>query len=989
MYVLFLRFAIQPCSVFFSYYLQVIGKPSSYKFSKVIVIGDSRIKHLDSTYLKKTFDNLEIKCVPCLTIDNLQEVFDQHVIKRKYPQGILLICSVGIYNIIGFCSNISCKKDHKSMEQVYIKSSLARPVIGKMRAMKIKLKKMLGKDSEVLFTTILPVNVMKFITYQVKVHSETTGHTPVVRSDWSDLENTVHNVIDSINREVIKFSTRKDGKRIPWDLIHFSGSLECQNKLTEQYLENGLDPSKDVTLTQLVPRFQFTLKQYSMNRYQQVVLIGDSRTEIVANNWPRCKRPPVFTILTQSRLCFRDLSEENAVVKEIMGMKDSLIVISLGMYDFIKYITHDGCESHEQLEIPCLYHEKADNEEWDDFLQSLKKADQLLHKITSNCDVIITTVYSFDYHFLKNFEIQKHATATGHVVKSGLESKALYEKIDKIKEFLKRINRIAIKLAQEKQLPVWDLGGLVHNLSEAHTKDALTLFDGAHPSSELANRMGKACISYAEASLSLCCPDSIPHDVKDVSDLDSRLFTRVGSISSLLEINDFTLPLSEFHDEKERKEDSVHSQDSDNKRCKSNKNLISVNLHSPSLKGTLDLNESEIRKSRVSKQNEGGGSEKKHVTEITSPSSTSTTQSNDVSSGRKSTAGKQESIAKGCSSSKSPFRESVSPASRGSSPSANVSPFSDISCTSSKISYLENISPSSMNVIPSPYSERKYTEIDEKRSSQDRNHSPTVSCGSVRHSSQERSHRSFKFSRFSRSPYGHFGSARRSSLDRCYSPVRTYSLERSDSHKRKRSRSREHSSNRSRSPARCHSPARYRRRGRYFSPETNYSEKNDFSPARSLSWARYHSPERNYSVDREDTYNINRNYRSRSPVRHSSKEKHYSQERGYRNRSPRSYTPVGSDRSRELYDSRKNEWQYSPDRHVSPTRGHYNSHTLGTSRWESDSGQQENRSSHNGQHSPFRRDENSRRSRYDHDCILYFLLPPIQPSFYVFSCLRV
>ncbi|XP_071525530.1 uncharacterized protein [Panulirus ornatus] len=950
-------------------YKKVIGKPSTYRFNKVVIIGDSRIKYLENSDLKKTFDNLEIKCVPRLTIDNLQEAVDLHVMKRKYPQGILLVCSVGIYNIIGFCSNISCGKDHKPMEQVYIKNSRSRSVIGRLKIMRIKLRKMLGKDSEVFFTTILPANIKKFITHQVSFHTETTGHTPVVRSDWSDLEKTVHTMTEKFNHEVMKVSVRKDGKRIPWDPLHFNVS-SGQKIFTKQCLENGLDPTKDVTLEYMVPVFQYTLKLYSMNRYQSIVLIGDSRTEVVAKNWPSYKRP-MFTILTQPRLCFRNLSEDDAIAKEIMGMKDSLIVISLGLYDFLSYEKYDGCKSHEELEMPCLHHENSDNELWDDFVCSLKKAEQILCKITSNCDVIITTIYPFDFFALRNFEIQRHALATGHVITSNLESSAVDEKMNKIRNLIDRINRVAVTLAKEKQLPVWDLSSLMCDFKHSHSEDTLTLFDGAHPTSDMANRIAEACVSYAEASLCLCCPEFIPNDVKEVACLDDKLFTHISNISSFLESNDFTVPLSQGNDEKESKENSDHKQDCGNKRCKYNKNLISIDLGSSSLRPTPNL-ENEVRNSIVNEPvivDKGSDSGKKQVTESSSPS-VSLTQPDDACSRKENTTDKQKSVDIDCNSSKSPLHDSVSPTPMGSSPSANVSPFSEISCASSKTSYLESISPASMSLVPSPCSEGKCKEIDEKDTSKDRSHSPSGSCESVTHSSQDRRHRSFKFRRFDRSQSRHFSPSRSRSRERSYSSGRILSSERSDSRKRKHSLSRERSLNRSLSPARSHSAARYRSGDRYFIPEVNYSGKNDISPTRSPSWAGYNTPSRKYSVDREDTYDLNHSTRSCSPARHSSEERCYTSERGYRIHSSRSFTPLGSDRSRELYDSRKNEWQYSPDRPFSPGRGQHSSHTLGASHWENDFGQQGNRFNHNGQHSPSRRDENSRDSRLRSRCPL-------------------
>ncbi|XP_045624110.2 uncharacterized protein [Procambarus clarkii] len=530
---------------------KVIGKRHKYRFSKVVIIGDSRIKHLEDVGIKRTFGPLEIKCVPDLTFDNLEEAVKHNVDKSNCPQGILLICSVGIYDVIELNNNLSCKEmlDHEPMEQIYsrnyYKASYISNYVVKMTK---RLKGLLGDSSRVYFTSILPVHINKFNECQAKAHEKATGHIPdfppFIKKHYDNVEKNINKDLNKFNASVIKLSLRGDGKIIPWNILP-SNSSRC--------LEDGINPSRDAVEKYMVPMLKCTIKQYHINRYQEFVIIGDSRLQKVQRLWFNNYEWKI-SIFTQGKLSFRALTEDNPIVKEISGKKDALIVLSLGMYDIINFVAEDGCDSHKmKLELPSLCFENLDSSDklWNDFVNSLKSVDELLRKVTTNCDVIITTIYPFDFLTLQNYLVKRHAEETGHIVTIPSQSMEIKEKLNRIGQFILGINRIAFTLAEVKQLPVWDFNSLVFGIHLP--KDNVPLIDGFNPTSVVARRIAEACVKFAKTSQYVCSPKLSLDKTEDDADFDKMLHVRQPHLSTLLEIYNFDLSVPPLLIEKKRK----------------------------------------------------------------------------------------------------------------------------------------------------------------------------------------------------------------------------------------------------------------------------------------------------------------------------------------------------------------------------------------------------------------------------------------------------
>ncbi|XP_045624113.2 uncharacterized protein [Procambarus clarkii] len=537
----------------------VIGEPHMYRFSKVVIIGDSRIKPLEDVGMKSTFGPLEIKCVPDLTFDNLKEAVKHNVDKSNCPRGILLICSVGIYDMIELNNNVSCEKmlDHEPMKQI---SDTQHSMKNKNHFsfwvnLRTDLKKLFCKNSMIFFTTILPVHISKFNKCQAQAHKMATGHNPGYskkkRKLWTS---KMMNIDFSVNSEVSKFnshvsvlSVRGDRKTIIFNLlpnVREDGQIFFANSLPPNphyNIDDGLNPSRDATQNYMVPMLKYTIKQYHMNRYQEVVLIGDSRLQKVEKGWHKCDGE-MITIFTQCKLSFRALTEDNPIVKEISGKKDALIVLSLGMYDIINFVAEDGCDSHKmKLELPSLCFENLDSSDklWNDFVNSLKSVDELLRKVTTNCDVIITTIYPFDFLTLQNYLVKRHAEETGHIVTIPSQSMEIKEKLNRIEDFMLIVNKFAFTLAEEKQLPVWDFNSLV--FSAYKSANYVPLFDGFHPTAFVARRIAKACVKLADNSLYVCCSNFSIVEMEDEAEFDKKLHMRQPDLSTVLEIFDVSV----------------------------------------------------------------------------------------------------------------------------------------------------------------------------------------------------------------------------------------------------------------------------------------------------------------------------------------------------------------------------------------------------------------------------------------------------------------
>ncbi|XP_069950221.1 uncharacterized protein [Cherax quadricarinatus] len=527
---------------------KVIGSSCLQK-KKVVIIGDSRIKSLAEVGMDGKRFSIDIRCVPDLTLDKLKESVELYVDKKYFSEGILLICSVGIYDIIEISDNLSCQimDDHVPMKQIYFTKRNSRfDIIHKMMAVRSSLQDLLGNNSEVYFTTILPVNISKFNLWQLKVHKDGTGHHPDVQSPSPRLENLVYHKLTEVNDEVKKLSVRGDGRTIPWHLLEINESSQsAYNKFSHLHMVDGLNPSKKLTQLSIIPFLKNRINLYSM-RYQEVVLIGDSRIQALEKAWPTDTDNTMLTVLTQSKLSFHTFTQENPIVKEITGKKNSLIVISLGMYDLLNFVAEDGCDSHEiKLELPSLCIETLDstNEAWIDFVHCLKRVDQLLHKITINCDVIITTIYPFDFLSFKNYLIKMHAEKTGHVIQSQKQSEELDKKLCQISDFILRINRIATAYSKRKNLPVWDFKSSVFGKCSQLASD-VPLFDGFHPVSSIARKIAGECVNFAKQSYYASIHTSTLWNTNDLADFERMPGSCIYNISNLLDRNNFLLSLS-------------------------------------------------------------------------------------------------------------------------------------------------------------------------------------------------------------------------------------------------------------------------------------------------------------------------------------------------------------------------------------------------------------------------------------------------------------
>ncbi|KAG0727353.1 hypothetical protein GWK47_034830 [Chionoecetes opilio] len=406
-----------------------------WRFSKVVVVGDARMSLLTNGDIMQQLGNVnQVFVVPNLTLSGVLEVVQKVVVKEECPRGILLLCLAGLHGtLVESRVPEECKAaGHSDMQEMVpaTKDSLNPEFTKQLASLKKKLLEALGRGSNVLFYPVLPVDIANYNAIAAKKHFDATGHK-LEHLPQADIIN--HLLIQQHKFAVMpvngpKFSQLKIVNN------EFYTRQVCR-KFTDELLQDGYSPTLDMVERFVLPQLRRTVSKANTLRFHQAVLVGDARLgQVVRMQQQKGVEPCTFILQEEPGL--RTLTPDSPAVKQLSGMCNALIFLTVTIKDFI-----DPTADPQGDETQCiLSHDPS--KAFDNFLREAERVDQLLRSATHRCTIITTLLMPFDIRTLARDEAKSLVPCD----KCKITEKSVTHAV-------KELGKI---LFQKNHLPSWD-----------------------------------------------------------------------------------------------------------------------------------------------------------------------------------------------------------------------------------------------------------------------------------------------------------------------------------------------------------------------------------------------------------------------------------------------------------------------------------------------------------------------------------------------------
>ena len=229
------------------------------KFDKVVIISDSRLKSMqpswsnDSLYIPEIIakDDLKIRDVTGIVKTNAK-------LSNLSFGGTLLVLSVGINDIIDLTNHPECTSmpRHQPMKIAVPRqgeeSQITKEVILRMQKLKQDLTNSLNEKVVILFSHIIPLDVMQYQNDQRKQHSSKTKHSitkPLLNYNAAlDSTKKIFQIVKSINSSLDNLNLSNLGNLPKWDFFPFTekmyAAIDSGSSMSVDFLEDGLNPSR-------------------------------------------------------------------------------------------------------------------------------------------------------------------------------------------------------------------------------------------------------------------------------------------------------------------------------------------------------------------------------------------------------------------------------------------------------------------------------------------------------------------------------------------------------------------------------------------------------------------------------------------------------------------------------------------------------------------------------------------------------------------------
>lgn len=444
---------------------------------------------------------VEIVCHPNLRLNELQELATD-LVNAAPHQETLIVCSLGLYEIIEVEDYQHCKDagQHESAKNITVKMKLddAKEVCkvqddfaNRMLSVREALESLSG-NVRVLFTTILPISLEKFRGIQVKAHESNGLHE--LDSEYmpsTDCQSaSICEFLCSLNREILKKVNLDHTKqKIEWNLLKAHAFPNAAS--IEKHLEDGLNPCEKSVQLIMAPHLKDIIMKHSKAYYHRIVLLQDFRISDL-DRWTRDFTYLNFKVMAMEKGSIQSACTE--ALPELPVFKQSLIVVSLGLYDLVKLT------EKPEPKVEFLFKGKSTEEACKEMMDNMRQLKNLLKKRYIGCDVIFSTICQVD---LLSY-LEEHSKSS----KGGSSQESIpcpSEELSKIRDIIEEVNKVIRSESQAMKLPLWDFCNMLYDSSEEEASKnpkripKSIVYDGVHLTKKSVLRIMEACLAYTTA----------------------------------------------------------------------------------------------------------------------------------------------------------------------------------------------------------------------------------------------------------------------------------------------------------------------------------------------------------------------------------------------------------------------------------------------------------------------------------------------------------
>ena len=415
------------------------------KYSNVILVGDCRIRNLMFSLSGGNNTNPMVWCQDYLTFSELVPFFTEQILSEisNTSKKVLIICSLGIIDILKLMS-----KDDLSIFDI------VEDIVRQMKTSRLFLKSKLS-DCDIVFTNVLPLDVKALLKY----HKKKIGSSAMINT----LNAKIMKIIYLLEKNMITENLSRIDDLPAWN-IFFSmeytdsllNNLKQGNSLHYSNYSKGIYLNEK-TLKIIASKVSFLCNEYNKKDlitledkkapFENIYIFSCYNIENVDYSWSS-------KINCSSMIKYiSELSLENAwehVSESGIEKENSLVIIQLGLKDFINTSNNSQCKDHEALKDIEIRECLSDKGFVSSFLSKMKDQRKKIMRLKNVSNVIFTTIFNVDIDLYQTHLLEEHKQQVEHdIMRKKIESNIF-------KSVLNQINGGIIQNCRSKGFPAWD-----------------------------------------------------------------------------------------------------------------------------------------------------------------------------------------------------------------------------------------------------------------------------------------------------------------------------------------------------------------------------------------------------------------------------------------------------------------------------------------------------------------------------------------------------
>ncbi|XP_068221170.1 uncharacterized protein [Palaemon carinicauda] len=466
---------------------EIGGLTSHGPYSRILVIGDSRLQSLEECWPKYPFVKPQFFTKPHLKLEEVKDFILSQTELPHLENGTLLICSVGLYDIINLVDYDACVavKNHKPMKVMTLTEKAAEDLI-KIVLLRLNntykaLEEILDSSSVVCFSAILPADPTLHFDLQARDHTP-EGHanvSPLFRGNLNMLMSKILLICSRVNKQLEKLSPLPS----VWNIM---ASYHIDRQIVGRALFDGINISSSACqllafrlnrfLQELFYGVEIKAKYVEYQKDQKVIVVGDCRMMELQKEW--CGDKPEF--YCEPNLGFYNF--DKFMKENLVGLRNKIVIVCLGLNDLVQFIDHESClgKDHEPCQVVSSVCERYSNAEeyFEKVLENFKSSFTLFCK-TNPVFIYFATVYPIHLNHYIISQGKIHKDKTGHDIGQPERNSEIHVRLQ---ELLINLNSFIRHICSEQGLPFWDMYHIVCRGHEASTLSPDVLVDGIYPS---------------------------------------------------------------------------------------------------------------------------------------------------------------------------------------------------------------------------------------------------------------------------------------------------------------------------------------------------------------------------------------------------------------------------------------------------------------------------------------------------------------------------